>query len=72
MEDIKWCSNRGVVINHRSTKDILFAKKVNQENLFINHILLVGKQYMYNSVVDARKQTLVYGFSWQDAITFIN
>ena len=61
-----------MVINHRSTEDILFGKKVNQENLFINHILLVGKQYTYNSVVDARKQTLVYGFSWQDAITFIN
>ena len=37
-EVIKWCSNRGVVINHISAKDILFGKKVHK----------VGKQYIYN------------------------
>ena len=42
-EVIKWCSNRGVVINHLSAKDILFGIKVHKDNLFINHILLVGK-----------------------------
>ena len=47
-EVIKWCSNRGVVINHLSAKDILFGIKVHKDNLFINHILLVGKQYIYN------------------------
>ena len=43
-EVIKWCNNRGVVINHISAKDILFGKKVHKDNLFINHILLVGEQ----------------------------
>ena len=47
-EVIKWCSNRGVVINHLSAKDILFGIKVHKDNLFLNHILLVGKQYTYN------------------------
>ena len=47
-EVVKWCSNRGVVINHLSAKDILFEIKVHKDNLFINHILLVGKQYIYN------------------------
>ena len=47
-----WCSNwggggRGVVISHLSAKDILFGKTVYKDNLFINHILLVGKQYIY-------------------------
>ena len=32
-----------VVINLLSAKDILFGKKVHKDNLFINHILLVGK-----------------------------
>ena len=45
---LKWCSNRGVVINDLSAKDILFGIKVHKDNLFINHILLVGKQYIYN------------------------
>jgi len=44
---LKWCSNRGVVISHFSAKDILFGKTVYKDNLFINHILLVGKQYIY-------------------------
>ena len=46
----KWCSNRGgggVVISHLAAKDILFGKTVYKDNLFINHILLVGKQYIY-------------------------
>ena len=47
-EVIKWCNNRGVVINHISAKDILFGKKVHKDNLFINHILLVGEQNIYN------------------------
>ena len=38
---------RGVVISHLSAKDILFGKMVYKDNLFINHILLVGKQYIY-------------------------
>ena len=46
-EAIKWCSNRGVIINHLSAKDILFGIMVHKDNLFINHILLVGKQYKY-------------------------
>ena len=47
-EVIKWCSNRGVVINHLSAKDMLFGIKVHKDNLFINHILLVGKQLHEN------------------------
>ena len=31
-EVIKWCSNRGVVINHISAKDILFGKKLHKDN----------------------------------------
>ena len=34
-EVIKWCGNRGVVINHLSAKDILFEIKVHKDNLFI-------------------------------------
>ena len=37
----------GVVISHLAAKDILFGKTVYKDNLFINHILLVGKQYIY-------------------------
>ena len=37
----------GVVINHLSAKDILFRIKVHKDNLFFNHILLVGKKYIY-------------------------
>ena len=37
----------GVVISHLSAKDILFGKTLYKDNLFINHILLVGKQYIY-------------------------
>ena len=37
-----------MVINHISAKDILFGKKVRKDNLFINHILLVDKQYINN------------------------
>ena len=36
-----------MVISHLSAKDILFGKTVYKDNLFINHILLVGKQYIY-------------------------
>ena len=48
----KWCSNRGgggggLVISHLSAKDILFGKSVYKDNLFTNHTLLVGKQYIY-------------------------
>ena len=49
----KWCSNRGGgggggVISHLSAKDILIGKTVYKDNLFINHILLGGKQYIYS------------------------
>ena len=37
-----------MVINDLSDKDILFGIKVHKDNLFINHILLVGKLYIYN------------------------
>lgn len=36
-----------MVISHLAAKDILFGKTVYKDNLFINHILLVGKQYIY-------------------------
>ena len=38
----------GGVINHISAKDILFGKKVHKDNIFINHIWLVGEQNIYN------------------------
>ena len=67
----KWCSNRGGggggregVINHISAKDILFAKKIHKDNIYINHILLVGKQYIY-IIADARKQTHRLNYVYQ-------
>ena len=55
-EVIKWCNNRGVVINHISAKDILFGKKVHKDNLFINHMLLVGEPNRIDVLLNAAVQ----------------
>ena len=60
----------GVVINHLSAKDILFGEKVHKDNLIINHILLVGKQYKYNYRYTKTNPCL--RIPWQDSRTFIN
>ena len=49
-----------MVINHLSATDILFGIKVHKDNLFINHIFVVGKEYIYNCRCT---KTNPYGFT---------
>ena len=59
-EVIKWCSNWGWLLNTSQLKIYYLGKR---------YIKLVSSIYI---IADGRKQTHVYGFSWQDSITFIN
>ena len=45
---IKWFDNQGVKIEHLSDKDIMFGILRCEDELFINHILIVAKQYLYS------------------------
>ena len=47
-EVIKWFDNQGVKIEHLSDKDIMFGILRCEDELFINHILIVAKQYLYS------------------------
>ena len=47
-EVIKWFDNQGVKIEHLSEKDIMFGILRSKNELFINHILIVAKQYLYS------------------------
>ena len=47
-EVIKWCNNQGVKIKHLSEKDIMFGILRCEDELLINHILIIAKQYLYS------------------------
>ena len=46
-EVIKWFDNQGVKIEHLSEKDIMFGILRCEDELFINHILIVAEQHLY-------------------------
>ena len=48
-EVIKWFDNQGVKIEHLSDKYIMFGILRCEDELFINHILIVAKQYLFLS-----------------------
>ena len=47
-EVIKWFDNQGVKIEHFSDKDIMFGILRFEDELFLNHILIITKQYLYS------------------------
>ena len=46
VEVIKWFDNQGVKIEHLSDKDIMFGILRCEDELFINHTLIIAKQYL--------------------------
>ena len=46
-EVIKWLDNQGVKIGQFSDKDLLFGILKCEDELFVNHILIPAKQYLY-------------------------
>ena len=46
-EVIKWFDKQGIKIAHLSDKDIMFGILRCDDELFVNHVLLVAKQYLY-------------------------
>ena len=47
-EVIKWLGDQGVKIQRLSLKDILFGMFLCEDELYVNHILLLAKQYQYS------------------------
>ena len=47
-EVIQWFDNQGVKIKHLSEKDIMFGILRCEDELLINHILIIAKQYLYS------------------------
>ena len=47
-EVITWFDNQGVKIEHLSDKDIMFGILRCEDELFINHTLIIAKQYLYS------------------------
>ena len=47
-EVIKWFDNQGVKIEHLSDKDIMFGILRCEDELYINHTLIIAKQYLYS------------------------
>ena len=47
-EVIKWLKDQGIQIAPFSNKEIMFGIIDDQENLFINHILLIAKKHIYS------------------------
>ena len=45
-EVIKWLDNQGVTIEHLSDKDIMFGILRCEDELFVNHTLIIAKQYL--------------------------
>ena len=46
-EVIKWFHKQGIEIAHLSDEDIMFGIVRCDDELFVNHVLLVAKQYVY-------------------------
>ena len=46
---IKWLDKQGIEIAHLSDKDVMLGIIRCDDELFVNHVLLVAKQYLYYS-----------------------
>jgi len=46
-EVVKWLDRQGIKIAHLSDKDIMFSIVRCNDELFVNHVVLVAKQYLY-------------------------
>ena len=46
-EVIKWCDKQWIAIGHLSDKDIMLGIVRCDAELFVNHVILVAKQYLY-------------------------
>ena len=44
---IKWFEKQGIAIAHLSDKDIMLGIVRCDDELFVNHVILVAKQYLY-------------------------
>ena len=47
-EVLKWLDNQGVKIEHHSDEDIMFGILRCADELFVNHSLIIAKQYLYS------------------------
>ena len=47
-EVIKWLDNQGVKIEHLSNKDKMFGILRCEDELFVNHTLIIAKKYLYS------------------------
>ena len=45
---IKWFDKQGIEITNLSDKDIMLGIVRCDDELFVNHVLVVAKQYLYN------------------------
>ena len=44
---IKWFDKQGIAIAHLSDKDIMLGNVRCDDELFVNHVILAAKQYLY-------------------------
>ena len=49
---IKWFDKQGIAITHLSDKDIMLGIVRCDDELFVNHVILVAKQYLKYIIVD--------------------
>ena len=45
---IKWLGNLKIVISNLSNREIILGKPKCDDELFVNHVLLIAKQYLYS------------------------
>ena len=57
-EVIKWVGNLGIEIQPLSDKDIMFGMSCKRD-LFVNHILLIAKKYIYSCRCNKTKPSIV-------------
>ena len=50
-EVVKWLCNLKLNINNLNNRDILFGMSNCEDEIFVNHVLLIAKQYLYSVVV---------------------
>ena len=58
-EVIKWVGNLGIEIEPLSDKDIMFGIMSCKRDLFVNHILLIAKKYIYSCRCNKTKPSIV-------------
>ena len=57
-EVIKWLRSLNVNINRLNNKEIMLGKPNCEDELFVNHVLLIAKQYLY--FCRCRKKRFLY------------